>query len=198
MKLFALIVTTLLLISGCANFPGGGVATSGTEENGTMASTGSSASQSSTAAVRERKVNIGNWLVDCLYEETRFQTQCKAETYGKITHYLGDEIYQPTPILWVSWMKGEDPDKRTVCVLGHNYPVNAVSFAVDNNPPLQLVAGTASGCFISNQTLINQLRKGQLLVVSFLRFPWGETKVSFDLNRSNQALNELKTLVAAQ
>jgi hypothetical protein len=148
--------------------------------------------------VRERKVDFGNWQVDCLYEETRYQTQCKAETYGRITQFLGDEVYKPTPILWISWMKGEDPDKRTVCVLGHDYPVNAVSFRVDDNSPLKLSAGTASGCFQSNQTFINQLRKGKQLVVSFMRFPWGETRVSFNLNRSNSALDELKKLVAAQ
>lgn len=190
MKRVVVIAFIVLLISGCA-----GVSTTGTEETGYQASEKTSSSKTD---VQEHKVNIGNWRVDCLYEGTRFQTQCKAETYGRILRYHGDEVYQPTPILWVSWMKGENPDKRTVCVLGHDYPVNAVSFRVDNNPPLQLAAGTASGCFLANQTLINQLRKGQQLVVSFLRFPWGETSVGFDLNRSNSALNELKKLVSAQ
>jgi hypothetical protein len=196
MKRLAVIASIVLSISGCAGFPeGGGVSTTDIEETGYPESEKTSPSQTDA---HEHKVNIGNWRVDCLYEETRFQTQCKAETYGRILLYLGDEVYQPTPILWVSWMTGEDPDTRTVCVLGHDYPVNAVSFRVDDNPPLQLVAGTASGCFLANQTLINQLRKGKQLVVSFLRFPWGETRVGFNLHRSNSALNELKKLVSSQ
>jgi hypothetical protein len=215
MKPLIAIASAVLLLSGCAGFPGGhGAATRGAADNATAASdqaesggmtmatigadTSSTTNRADQAEVQERKVNIGSWRVDCLFEQTRFQTQCKAETYGRIIQYLGDEVYQPTPILWISWMKGENPDKRTVCMLGHDYPVNAVNFRVDNNPPLQLVAGTASGCFLANQTLINQLRKGKQLVVSFLRFPWGETKVGFDLHRSNSALDELKKLVAAQ
>ncbi len=198
MKLITAIVPAILLMAGCANFPG--TATTGAEgtDNMTSAAGDETLAEPAKPVTREREVNIGNWRVDCLYEEITLLTQCKAETWGKLLQYLGDEIYRPVPILWVSWMKGEDPDKRTVCVLGHDYPVNAVSFRVDNNQPLQLAAATASGCFIANQALINQLRKGQQLVVSFLRFPWGETKIGFNLHRSNSALDELKKLVAAQ
>jgi hypothetical protein len=215
MKRVIATVSIVLLISGCAGFPGGHgaattaatgshTATSGMTERGDVdtspdeSGAGGAMSPPVQAGVHERNVNIGNWRVDCLYEETRFQTQCKAETYGKVLQFIGDEVYEPTPVLWISWMSKEDPDKRTVCMLGHDYPVNAVSFRVDNHAPLQLAAGTASGCFIASQTFINQIRKGSQLVVSFLRFPWGETKVGFDLHRSNRALDELKKLVASQ
>jgi invasion protein IalB len=183
-----------ILLQGCASTPGGKHASTASK---TPAVQQASAATPSTPAAQPAAPDTGGWLIVCQKEAGRLLSQCRAEMRGHILHSLGDERYQPAPVLWVSWMKGEDPDKRTVCVLGHDYPVNAVQFQVDDNPPLALTAATASGCFLSNQTFIDQLRKGQQLVVSFLRFPWGETKLRFDLHGSNNALDELRERVTA-
>ncbi len=197
MKLHTLLLPVVLLLSGCAGLSGGGMSETGSSPAKATQSSGSGKSATAKGA-GEHKVNFGNWRVECLFTDQRFMTQCKAETYGKLVQSVGDEAYRPIPILWVSWMTGEDTDKRTICVLGHDYPVQVVSFRVDEQSPLQLPAATASGCFIANQDLIDQIRKGKALVVGFQRFPWGETRISFDLHRSNSALDELRRLVLAQ
>jgi hypothetical protein len=72
------------------------------------------------------------------------------------------------------------------------------SFRVDNNASLQLAAGAASACLISNQTLINQVRKGKLLVVPFLHSPWGHVRACLDQNRSNNVIDDLKKLISVR
>lgn len=186
MKSTATLLILSLLATGCANFPAG--STSEDEP-------ASTAPQKKTE-VRERKVQFGNWRVDCIYEEINFLTQCKAETYGKITAFYGDEIYQPTPVLWISWLTGEPQQARSICVFGHNYPVQGVRLQVDDNPPVTIDALNASGCVIADSKLLKQLRAGHELGVTFLRWPWGQTKASFSLNKSINALNELDRLVA--
>ena len=95
MKSPATLLMMSLLVTGCANFPGG------TSTDDSTAST----AQPEQSEVREREVQFGNWRVDCIYEEVNYLTQCKAETYGKITEFHGDEMYHPTPVLWISCMK---------------------------------------------------------------------------------------------
>jgi hypothetical protein len=176
MKLFIPLMIAVLL-GGCAS----------TGSNETTGATGSN-----------RSADLGQWQVGCLLEDTKYLAQCKAELTGHVQQFLGDEAFRPTPLLWISWIKGEDPDKRTVCVLGHNYPAVSVGFRIDKYPELQLIAASASGCFIANQEFINQIRKGRQLVVRMNRFPWGETHIGFDLHRSNRALDELRRLVKSQ
>ena len=188
MRLRTTLLVMTLLATGCANFPAGTVTGDNTE---------SPASQERNA-VRERKVQFGNWRVDCVYEVVTLLTQCKAETYGKVTEYYGDEIYHPTPVLWITWLKGEPEHTRSVCVFGHDYPVKGVRLQVDENPPILIGALNAAGCVIADNNLINQLRAGHELGVSFLRWPWGKTKAIFSLNKSTNALNELDRLVAGQ
>jgi len=191
MKLHATILMMTLMATGCANFP------ADTATDDSPASPASTAPQEKTD-VRERKVQFGNWRVDCIYEEVNYLTQCKAETYGKVTEFHGDEIYHPTPVLWVSWLTGEPKYTRSVCVFGHSYPVKGVSLQIDDNIPIQIGALNASGCVIADSTLIKQLHAGHELTVTFLRWPWGQTKASFSLNKSINALNELDRLVAGQ
>jgi len=191
MKLPATMLMMTLLATGCANFP------AGTPTDDSPASTASTAQQEGND-VRERKVQFGNWRVDCIYEEVNSITQCKAETYGKVTEFHGDEIYHPTPVLWASWLTGEPKHMRSVCVFGHTYPVTGVSLQVDDNMPIVIGALNASGCVIADSTLIKQLRTGHELGVTFLRWPWGKTKATFSLNKSINALNELDRLVAGQ
>lgn len=198
----SLIIASFLAIflQGCASTPGSRHASTAgpgpaVQEAPAAAAPPAATATDATHASRPATSGTDGWLIVCQNEAGRFATQCRAEMRGRILMSLGDETYQPLPVLWVSWMKGEDPDKRTVCVLGHDYPVNAVQFQVDANPPLALTAATASGCFLSNQTFINQLRRGRQLVVSFLRFPWGQTKLGFDLRGSNSALDELRDRV---
>ena len=145
MKLPANMLILSLLATGCANFP------NGTNTGDEPAST---APQQQKNEVSERKVDFGNWRVDCIYEEINFLTQCKAETYGKITTFYGDEVYQPTPVLWVSWLSGEPKQARSVCVFGHNYPVQGVHLQVDDNPPVMVDALNASGCEIADSKLL--------------------------------------------
>lgn len=208
MKLPVTILLTTLLATGCANFPAGTDTTTGdkpasTESSPSPAATESPASTASTAPrdkndVRERKVQFGNWRVDCIYEAVTLITQCKAETYGTITEYYGDEIYHPTPVLWVSWLKGEPRLSRSVCVFGHDYPVVGVSMQIDDNTPFLIEAINAAGCIIANKSVLDQLRNGHELVVTFQRWPWGQTKAAFSLNKSINALNELERLIAEQ
>ena len=186
MKSTATMLIMALLASGCAGFPG----------DTTTGDTTASSTQSNE--VRERKVQFGNWRVDCVYETVTLLTQCKAETYGKVTEHYGDEIYHPTPVLWISWLKGEPAHTRSVCVFGHDYPVKGVSLQVDNNAPILIDALNAAGCVIADRTLVSQLRSGHELGVTFLRWPWGKTKATFSLNKSINALNELDRLVAGQ
>ncbi|MGB5472550.1 MAG: hypothetical protein WBQ78_03610 [Gammaproteobacteria bacterium] len=193
MKFPASLFLISLLATGCANFPAG----TATEDQ--PASTAQERTvQTKRQGVRERRVNFGNWRVDCLYEEVNFSTQCTAETYGKITESYGDEIYHPTPVLWISWLKGEPRPTRSVCIFGHDYPVKGVSLQVDSNPPIQLGAQNATGCVIADNNLLQQIRTGRALNVTFLRWPWGQTRATFSLNRSSLALDELARLVAAQ
>ena len=188
MKLHAALLTMTLLATGCANF------TTGTPTGDRPVSP----APQQRSEIRERGVQFGNWRVGCIYEEVNFLTQCKAETYGKITAFYGDELYHPTPVLWVSWLKGEPKQIRSVCVFGHDYPVKGVSLQVDNNAPFQIGALNAAGCVIADNILMKQLRAGHELGVTFLRWPWGQTKASFSLNKSINALNELDRLVAEQ
>jgi hypothetical protein len=176
-----------LLATGCANFP-----------VDTGADHPASTAQQQRDNVRERNVQFGNWNVDCIYEEVTLLTQCKAETYSKITEYHGEDFNHPSPILWISWLKGEPKHIRSVCVFGHGYPVTGVSLQVDDNLPLQLGALNAAGCVIADGILLKQLRAGRELNVTFLRWPWGKTIASFSLNKSANALNELDRLVAGQ
>jgi len=193
MKIPASLLLPVVLATGCANFHAGGT---------TGAQSGEVVSQDTGVqereAARERRVQFGNWRVDCIYEEVNFSTQCKAETYGKVTASLGDEIYHPTPVLWISWLKGEPPYARSVCVFGHDYPVQGVSMQVDDQPPVQFGAQNATGCIPADNTLLKQLRAGHQLTVTFLRWPWGQTRATFSLHRSVKALDELDRLVAAQ
>lgn len=189
MKLSVIVLMMALLATGCANFSGG------TSTDGDRTA---STAQPEQNEVRERKVQFGNWRVDCTYEEVSALTQCKAETYSKITEYRGEDSNHPAPILWISWLKGEPRHIRSVCVFGHDYPVTGVSLQVDDNMPLQIGALNAAGCVIANATLMQQLRAGHELDVTFLRWPWGQTIATFSLNKSNNALNELERLVAAQ
>ena len=188
MKLPATMLMITMLATGCANFP------AGTTSDDNQAST----AQQVRNEVRERKVQFGNWRVDCIYEAVTLLTQCKAETYGKITEYQRDEIYHPTPVLWVTWLKNEPKHSRSVCVFGHDYPVEGVKLQVDNNAPILIDALNAAGCIIADNTLINQLRAGHELGVTFLRWPWGKTKATFSLNKSINALNQLDRLVTGQ
>jgi len=175
-----------LLATGCANFPGGGT----TSDDSTA--------QQERSDVRERRVQFGNWRVDCVYEEVTALTQCKAETYSRITEHRGEDSNHPAPILWISWLKGEPKNIRSVCVFGHGYPVTGVSLQIDNNIPLQIGALNAAGCVIADATLMQQLRAGHKLNVTFQRWPWGQTITTFSLDKSTNALNELDRLVAAQ
>jgi hypothetical protein len=188
MKLPVTLLMMTLLATGCANFSGG------TSTDDRTAST----AQPEQNAVREREVQFGNWRVDCIYEEVSALTQCKAETYSRITEYRGEDTDHPAPILWISWLKGEPKHIRSVCVFGHDYPVTGVSLQVDDNMPLQIGALNAAGCVIVDATLMQQLRAGHKLDVTFLRWPWGQTIATFSLNKSTNALNELDRLVAAQ
>jgi hypothetical protein len=188
MKFAVTALTMTLLATGCADFPPG---TAGGDR-------APARQQKMNDDVRERSVHFGNWRVGCTYEEVSFLTQCKAETYGKVVQYHGDEIYHPTPVLWVSWLKGEPKNNRSVCVFGHDYPVEGVSLQVDNNIPLQIGALNAAGCVIADTMLMKQLRAGDELNVTFLRWPWGRTKATFSLNRSINALDELDRLIAEQ
>lgn len=190
MKLPAILLLPVLLITGCANFPAG-------TADQTPSQTGT-APDSTAQTSRERRVQFGNWRVDCLYEEVNFSTQCKAETYGKIGVSVGDELYHPTPVLWISWLKGEPRGTRSVCVFGHDYPVKGVTLRIDANPPFQIGANNATGCILADGNLLRQLRTGRELTVTFLRFPWGESRATFSLHRSSRALDELDRLVAAQ
>lgn len=193
MKFPASLLVISVLATGCANFP------AGTTTEDQPASSGSERTvQPERKAGRERRVQFGNWRVDCIYEEDNFSTQCTAETYGKVSGSLGDEIYHPTPVLWISWLKGEPAPTRSVCVFGHDYPVRGVSMQVDSNPPIQLGAHNATGCVIADNYLLQQIRTGRQLTVTFLRWPWGETKATFSLNKSGRALDELTRLIAAQ
>ncbi|MGB5306666.1 MAG: hypothetical protein WBO57_10530 [Gammaproteobacteria bacterium] len=191
MKLPIILLMMTLLASGCANFPAG--TTTGDHSASTPGTV-----QQERKAVRERKVQFGNWRVDCVYEENTLLTQCKAETYSKITEYHGEDTRHPAPILWISWLKGEPKHVRSVCVFGHGYPVTGVSLQIDNNIPLQIGALNAAGCVIADNTLMKQLRAGRELAVTFQRWPWGKTIATFSLNKSMIALNELDRLVAAQ
>jgi len=83
-------------------------------------------------------------------------------------------------------------------VFGHDYPVKGVSIQVDNNTPIQFGAQNATGCVLADNRLLQQLRAGRQLNVTFLRWPWGQTRATFSLNRSSRALDELDRLVAAQ
>jgi invasion protein IalB len=83
-------------------------------------------------------------------------------------------------------------------VFGHDYPVKGVSLQVDSNPPFQIGAHNATGCVVADNTLLKQLRAGRELTVTFLRWPWGESKATFSLHRSSRALDELERLVAVQ
>ena len=188
MKLSLTLLVMTLLATGCANFPAG--TTSGDRP--------ASTEQQAREDVRERSVQFGNWRVDCTYEEVSLSTQCKAETYSTITEYRGEDSYHPTQILWISWLKGEHIQNRSVCVFGHGYPVTGVSLQVDDNVPLQITALNAAGCVIADNILMKQLRAGHKLNVTFMRWPWGQTVASFSLNKSINALNELDRLVAAQ
>lgn len=193
MKFPASLLLPVVLAAGCANFPAGtttGEQPADTVQQGT--------GQKSPSTARERRVQFGNWRVDCIYEEVNFSTQCKAETYGKITASMGDEIYHPTPVLWISWLKGEPRYARSVCVFGHDYPVQGVSIQVDGSPPIQFGAQNATGCILADSNLLKQLRAGRQLTVTFLRWPWGQTRATFSLHRSMKALAELDRLVAAQ
>lgn len=187
----ACLMLYFLLLAGCANFPAGEPATERPDDS-------ARAAPPPSQELRERRVQFGNWRVDCIYEEVNFSTQCKAETYGKISVSVGDEIYHPTPVLWISWLKGEPRGLRSVCVFGHDYPVKGVSLRIDANPPFQIGANNATGCIIADPNLLRQLRAGRELTVTFLRWPWGETKATFSLHRSSRALDELDRLVAAQ
>lgn len=193
MKLPVSLLLPALLLAGCANFPAG----TGTEDQ-PSAPHAEHATRPDRQAMRERRVQFGNWRVDCLYEEVNFSTQCKAETYGKISVTVGDEIYHPTPVLWISWLKGEPRGSRSVCVFGHDYPVKGVSMQVDGNPPFQIGAHNATGCILADSNMLRQLRGGNSLTVTFLRWPWGESKATFNLHRSSRALDELDRLVNAQ
>lgn len=188
MKLPVTLLMMTLLATGCANFPG-----STTTDDRTA-----STAQQERDEVRERQVQFGNWRVDCVYEEVTLLTQCKAETYSKITEYRGDDSYHPSPILWISWLKGEPKHIRSVCVFGHDYPVTGVSLQIDDNVPLQVGALNAAGCVVADTTLMKQLRAGHELDVTFHRWPWGKTIATFSLNKSINALDELDRLVAAQ
>jgi len=188
-----------LLATGCANFPAATTTEdhqAGGAQEGMVQPERKAVRQRKNA--REREVHFGNWRVDCIYEEVNFSTQCTAETYGQITESYGDEIYHPTPVLWISWLKGEPRHARSVCVFGHDYPVKGVSLQVDKNPPIQLGAQNATGCVIADSNLLRQIHTGKTLEVTFLRWPWGQTKASFSLNKSSIALKELERRVAAQ
>lgn len=187
MKVSATLLLTTLLATGCANFP------SGSDKDD---SAGTAPEEKSE--VRERKVQFGNWRVDCVYEEVSRLTQCKAETYSKTTEYRGDDSRHAAPILWISWLKGDPRHIRSVCVFGHNYPVKGVSLQVDANPSLLIGALNVPGCLTADATLMKQLRAGNDLKVIFQRWPWGQTIITFSLNKSTNALNELDRLVAAQ
>lgn len=191
MKRAASLLLSILLLAGCTSFPSGEPATG--QPAGTVRATPPAHQEP-----RERRVQFGNWRVDCIYEEVNFSTQCKAETYGKISVSVGDEIYHPTPVLWISWLKGEPRGTRSVCVFGHDYPVKGVSMRIDDRPPLQIGAHNATGCVIADPTILRQLREGRELTVTFLRWPWGESRATFSLHRSSRALDELDRLVAAQ
>ena len=193
MRYPAILLLPVLLATGCANFP---AATP--DEDQPASATSKSTAQQARPDARERRVHFGNWRVDCIYEEVNFSTQCKAETYGKIRVTVGDEIYHPTPVLWISWLKGDPRSTRSVCVFGHDYPVRGVSMQVDSNPPFQIGAHNATGCIIADNTMLKQLRAGQVLTVTFLRWPWGESTATFSLHRSGKALDELNRLVDAQ
>lgn len=185
MKVSATLLLTALLATGCASFPG---------SNGKDATTGAAATEEKST-VRERN---GNWRVDCVNEEASRLTHCKAETYSKVTGYSDDEARHPTPILWISWLKGDPKHIRSACVFGYNYPVTGVSLQVDANPPLQIGALNVPGCLTADATLIKQLRAGQALKATFQRWPWGQTIVTFSLHNSTNALDELDRLVEAQ
>jgi hypothetical protein len=187
MKVSVILLLTTLLASGCANFP------VGSNDDDTAG-----AEIVDKSEVRERKVQFGNWRVDCVYEEVSRLTQCKAEIYSKMTEYHGEDSRHPTPVLWISWLKGDPKHIRSVCVFGHNYPVTGVSLQVDANPPSRIGALNVPGCMIANATLMQQLRAGHELKVTFHRWPWGKTITTFSLNKSTNALNELDRLVAEQ
>ena len=188
MKLPAILTAMSLLLTACANFPTGTKTADRTP--GTP--------QQERNVIREHSVQFGNWRVDCVYEEVNLLTQCKAETYGKVIQYHGDEIYHPTPVLWISWLKGEPKTTRSVCVFGHDYPVTGVSLQVDDNRPIQIGALNAAGCVLADNYLLKELREGHELSVTFLRWPWGETKAAFSLKKSSNTLKELDRLVAGQ
>ncbi|MEZ5540648.1 MAG: hypothetical protein R3F42_01240 [Pseudomonadota bacterium] len=190
-----LLLLPILLVTGCTGIPS---YTPGGDEDQPSATRMERVRPQDRQSTRERRVQFGNWRVDCIYEEVNFSTQCKAETYGKISVSVGDEIYHPTPVLWIAWLKGEPRGYRSVCVFGHDYPVKAVSMRVDGNPPLQIGAHNATGCVPADSNILKQLRAGRELAVTFHRWPWGETTATFNLHRSSRALEELDRLVAAQ
>ncbi|MGB5305603.1 MAG: hypothetical protein WBO57_05145 [Gammaproteobacteria bacterium] len=146
----------------------------------------------------KRRVQSGGWRVDCVSEDVTLLTLCKAEIRSTITGHHGEDTLHPKPILWIAWLKGEPKHTRSVCVFGNNYPVTGVSLQIDDNPPLRIGAHNAAGCIIADSILINQLRAGNELAVTFQRWPWGQTTVSFSLENSTNILRKLDRLVAAQ
>lgn len=182
MKSFAPLLVIFLLLTGCTNFPAGG----------------KSSDRKPAVVNQEPNETFGNWHVNCVYAESHLSTQCKAEIFGEVTGQHGDGKHHPTPVLWVSWLKGEPAQARSICVFGHDYPVTAVDLQIDDNRPIQISALNAAGCILADRFLLKELREGRKLSVTFQRWPWGQTQATFSLDKSNNSLNELDRLVAGQ
>ncbi len=146
-------------------------------------------------AYRDR---FGDWKIGCMDNPVNFSSHCKAETPGMVTEFRGDPGYKPNVVLWVSWLKGQPKDSRSICVFGQDYPVEQVTLQIDQRKPVELEARKASGCFVANERFLRQMRYGSNLYVTFRRWPWGEARAVVSLDKSGNALKELSRLIAAR
>lgn len=144
------------------------------------------------------RARFGDWKIGCLDNPVNFSSHCKAETIGTVTEFRGDPGYRPHVVLWVSWLRGQPKDSRSICVFGQDYPVEQVALQIDGRKPVELEARKASGCFVANERFLRQLRAGTNLYVTFTRWPWGEARAVVSLKRSSNALKELNRLVDAR
>jgi len=194
--LIAFIAFEMLLTTGCATLTGGSANSAPATVTAAPAPV-----TSAEAVAQDRKVDrerFGDWNIACLDNPVNFSSHCRAQTRGAITEFRGDPGYGPNPniLLWVSWIKGQPKDSRSICVFGENYPVEKVTLQIDARDPVQLEARNVSGCFVANDQFLQQMRNGSNLFVTFQRWPWGQAKAVVSLKKSSHALKELSRLVA--
>lgn len=147
---------------------------------------------------RAYRAQFGDWKVGCVDNPVNFTSHCKAETIGSVIEFRGEPGYRPHVVLWVSWLKGQPKDSRSICVFGQDYPVEQVTLQIDRRKPVELEARKASGCFVANEKFLRDMRAGKDLYVTFTRWPWGEARALVSLKKSGNALKELNRLVDAR